>query len=72
MNNLRRKPSVFASLVALACFLGRFGSFGEPEGGPVAAQGPLGSRGDALNFVLPEGVGDYRNPDRQHLAFFHA
>ena len=42
----------------------------------MAAQGPSRSRGDAVGWALPEGLGgpleEYRNPARQHLAFFHA
>ena len=61
----------------LAALLGRFGVFGEPQGGSMAAGGPPGVGVVQSTMCDERGWGgdpleDHRNPARQHLAFFHA
>ena len=70
--------TILAALVAcrvrLGGHLGLFGRLGERQGGVLAAQGAPGVGGMHAAVCDERGgtLEDYRNPARQHLAFFHA
>ena len=63
-----------SSWAAWVCFLGRRGSFGEPQGGAMAAQGPPAIGAMQSGGCGPEGgaLRRLQKPARPPLAFFHA